>query len=222
MVKALVAEDNERVGHLLAQTLRDGGHLVDECWTGAEALRLGCSSAYDLLVLDTALTKVDGFTVCRTMRQCGVRTLILMLGATARVDDRVRGLESGADDFVVKPCAQEEFLARVHALLRRQAAPRKLVCGELEVDRLEGSATLAGRRLRCTAREFALLLHLAERQGAVVTPIGLFAAVWNASLEGSVNAVQVHICHLRAKMGAHAWMIETVRGEGYRLRSRPP
>ena len=143
-----------------------------------------------------------------------------MLGATTSVNDRVRGLDSGADDFLISPFAVEEFRARVRALLRRQAGPRKLVCGELEVDRVEPCAKLAGRRLPCTARELAVLVCLAERQGEIVTRMELLVGITDAAVDSASNAVNVHLCHLRSKLGEHAWMIQTVRGRGYRIRSR--
>ena len=129
-MRVLVAEDNADVGHLVADVLRRDGHQVEECWTGSDAVRLIRVGGYALVVLDTALTKVDGFAVSRQVRQHGLVVPILMLGAATSVEDRVRGLDSGADDFLVKPFAVEELLARTRALLRRQGAPRKVTCGE--------------------------------------------------------------------------------------------
>ena len=219
-VKVLVAENDEKVGHFVAQLLRDDGHIVEECWTGAGALRLSRLGAYSLLILDSALSDPDGFAVSREVRQLGIHTPILMLGTATDVSDRVRGLESGADDFLVEPFAVPEFLARVHALLRRQGTPGRFVCGALEVDCTEALALLGGRRLHCTARELAILAHLARRREQVVTRAELLAEVWDDAYEGGTKAIDVHVCHLRASLGDHAWMIETVRGKGYRLRAR--
>jgi DNA-binding response OmpR family regulator len=215
----LVAEDNADVGHLVAQVLRNDGHQVEECWTGAEALRLIRVGGYALVVLDAALTKVDGFSVSRDVRREGLVTRILMLGATTNVEDRVRGLDSGADDFLVKPFAVEELMARARALLRRPVGPRTLVCGDLEVDRIDGQAKVGGQRVPCTARELAVLAFLAERCGRVVTRAELLAGLWEESPTGRSNTLDVHLCHLRGKLGLYAWMIQTVRGKGYRLRS---
>jgi CheY-like chemotaxis protein len=151
-MRALVAEHTEKVGHCVSQILRNEGHIVEECWRGSDALRMVRQTGYDLLVVD-ALADLDGFEVSRETRKQGVLTPILMLGASKDVRDRVRGLDSGADDFMTKPFEVEEFVARVRALLRRRIDRRQLVCGELVIDRVDSSATLAGERLRCTARE---------------------------------------------------------------------
>jgi DNA-binding response OmpR family regulator len=218
-VKALVADDNAKTGHFTANVLREQGHTVEECWTGADALRLLRLGGHALVVLDVALGDSDGFAVTREAREIGVRAPILMLGATTNVKDRVHGLESGADDFMVKPFAMEEFLARVRALLRRRGDRATLTVGALVVDRVRGTAALGGRPLRMTTRELAVLLYLMDRQGELVTRIELLAGVWDAAFEASSNAIDVHLCHVRAKLGDQAWMIETVRGKGYRFRS---
>ena len=215
-MRALVAQENEKVGHLVAHLLRDEGQLVEECWRGTDALRLIRVGGYGLVVLDTALSPVDGFTVCREAREHGVTAPILMLGASTNVGDRVRGLESGADDFLDTPFAAEELLARVRALLRRQASPVKVEYGDVEVHRLDRRVKVAGKNVRLTAREFSLLVCLAEGKGAVVTRSALVAALCEGFFESRSNALDVHLCHLRAKMGEQAWRIETVRaGRGF-------
>jgi DNA-binding response OmpR family regulator len=219
-VRALVAQEDEKIGHLVAHLLRGEGQLVEECWRSTDALRLMRLGGYGLVVLDTALSPVDGFTVCREARGLGLTAPILMLGASTNIDDRVRGLESGADDFLDTPFAPEELLARVRALLRRQTNPVKVEYGGVEVDRLDRRVTVAGENVRLTAREFSLLVCLADGKGAVVTRAALLAALCDGSSESRSNAVDVHLCHLRAKMGPHAWRIETVRGKGFRLRRR--
>jgi DNA-binding response OmpR family regulator len=219
-MKALVAEDNAKVGHFVAQIFREEGYAVDECWTGADALRLIRVARYDILVLDAALADIDGFALCRELRRQRLGAPILMVGANTNVKDRVRGLDSGADDFLVKPFAVEEFRARVHALLRRRMAFRTLRGGDLQIDRSEGSATLGGERLKLTGRELAMLAYLLERPDKVVTRMELLASIWEASFDEESKALDVHLCHLRAKLGEHRWMIETVRGRGYRLRTR--
>ncbi len=223
MSKVLVAERDEKVGRFLAGALRQHGYVVDECWTSADALRLVDLGGYDLVVMDAALGRLDGFAVCRRVRARGAVTPIFVLGAAPGLRERILAFESGADDVLVKPFEMDEVLARVRALLRRSVGypATTLVCGDFELDCLKGTATLAGERLRCTARELAVLLFLAERRGEPVSRTELLVGVWSASFEGGSNAVDVHLCHLRSKLGSHAWMIETVRGKGYRLRSRP-
>jgi DNA-binding response OmpR family regulator len=222
MPRILVAIHNEKVGHFVASALREHRHVVDECWTGADALRQLDLAGPHLLVavVDAALGDMDGFAVSSEARRRGVRTLILMLGATESVKERVRGFTSGADDFLSKPFVMDELLARVHALLRRSVGHRPIVCGELEVDLLTGRATLAGQELHCTARELAVLVYLAEHRDEPVTRLELLAAVWGSSFDPSSNAIHVLLTHLRGKLGGYAWMIETIRGKGYRLRSQ--
>ena len=219
-MRALVAEHNAKVGHFVAHLLREEGHQAEECWTGTEALRLIRLGGYGLAVVDAVLTPIDGFTVIREARSHGIFTPILMLGARESVANRVRGLESGADDFITQPFHVAELLARVRALLRRPPGPSTVVCGELEVHRMERRVTLSGKPLRLTARELSMIVNLADRQGTVVRRAELVAAGRDGSSGRPSNAVDVHLCHLRAKLGEQAWMIETVRGKGYRLRPR--
>jgi DNA-binding response OmpR family regulator len=227
MSRVLVALKNDKSRHFVTHALRERGHAVDACSVGADALRLVEVGAHDVLVVDTTLAGIDGFTLSREVRRRGVEAPVLMLGEARSVKDKLRGFDSGADDFLVVPFAMDELVARVRALLRRSelrgpggATCAKVVCGELEVNRVERVATLAGQRLRCTSREVAVLAYLAERQDELVTRAELLARVWDSSFEGGSNAIDVHLCHLRAKLGENAWMIETVRGKGYRLRSR--
>ena len=220
MQRILVAVHSEKVGHFVASALRERGHEVSECWTGTDALRLFDAEGPRLLVavVDAALADVDGFTVAAELRRRGATLSILMLGTGEGVKERVRGFASGADDFLSHPFVLDELLARVRALLRRSVGHRIITCGDLTVDRLDGRATVAGRELHCTARERAVLAFLAEHQDRVVTRLELLAGVWGSSFDNGSNALDVHLSHLRNKLGDHAWMIETVRAKGYRLR----
>jgi DNA-binding response OmpR family regulator len=222
MSRILVAMHQEKVGHFVASALRERRHVVDECWTGADALRLLALDRPHVVVavVDAALADMDGFAVIGEARRRGARTRVLMLGATKSVKERVRGFESGADDFLSKPFVMDELLARVHALLRRTVGHRTIVCGELGVDRFAARATLAGQELQCTARELAVLVYLAEHKDGVVTRQELLEGIWGSSADGGSNAIDVHLFHLRRKLGKHAWMIQTIRGKGYRLRSQ--
>jgi DNA-binding response OmpR family regulator len=164
----------------------------------------------------------DGLAVCRELRRRGVVTPILMLTARGHVKERVLGLETGADDYVVKPFEVEELVARIHALARRTVGFARVRCGALEIDRVERLAFLSGRKLTLTARELAVLLRLAVDAGKVVTRTELLGSVWEASFDTGTNLLEVQISRLRDKLGDHAWMIETVRGSGYRLKTEAP
>ncbi len=219
-MKALVLEDDPKIARFVAQILREEGYAVDHCTTGADALRLSELGGYELIILDWMVPDIDGLSVCRELRRRGLATPILMLSARGQVSERVLGLDTGADDYLVKPFEVEELVARARALARRTVGYARIRCGELEVDRIDRNVSLAGRRLALTAREFALLLRLALHADKVVTRTDLLANVWEASFDTGSNILEVHVSRLRDKMGEHATMIETVRGVGYRLRSQ--
>jgi len=219
-MKALVLEDDPKIARFVAQVLREEGYAVDHCATGADALRLAELGGYELVILDWMVPDIDGLSVCRELRRRGVVTPILMLSARGQVSERVLGLETGADDYLVKPFEVEELVARARALARRTVGYARIRCGELEIDRIERHVFLAGRRLALTAREFSLLLRLALHADKVVTRTDLLANVWEASFDTGSNILEVHVSRLRDKMGEHSTMIETVRGVGYRLRSQ--
>jgi DNA-binding response OmpR family regulator len=221
-VKILLVEDDAKVGRFLTRALSDEGFAVDLCRNGSEAMTQAASGLYDLIVLDWMLPDVDGLTVCRTVRSTGITAPILMLTARGESKEKVMGLDSGADDYMVKPFEVEELIARVRALIRRTHGFGKLTCGALLVDRVLHNASLAGRALSLTSREYALLLHLMHRLDKVVTRAELLTRVWETSFDPGSNLVEVHISRLREKLGDHAWMVETVRGSGYRLRSHAP
>src|SRR5579871_2654224 len=160
-MKALVLEDDPKIARFVIQILREEGYAVDQCSTGADALRVAELGGYELMVLDWVVPDVDGLSVCRELRRRGVVTPILMLSARGQVGERVLGLETGADDFLVKPFEVEELVARARALVRRTVGYARVRCGELEIDRVDRSAIIGGRRLQLTGREFSLLLRLA-------------------------------------------------------------
>ena len=219
-MKALVLEDDPKIARFVAQILREEGYAVDHATTGADALRLSELGGYELIILDWMVPDIDGLSVCRELRRRGLATPILMLSARGQVSERVLGLDTGADDYLVKPFEVEELVARARALARRTVGYARIRCGELEVDRIERTVSLAGHRLALTAREFSLLLRLALHADKVVTRTDLLANVWEASFDTGSNILEVHVSRLRDKMGEHATMIETVRGVGYRLRSQ--
>ena len=220
-VKALVVEDDAKVARLLSRALSEEGFAVDTCTSGSDAIRQAAAVTYDSVVLDWMLREGDGLSVCRALRQSGSTVPILMLTARGEVSERVLGLEAGADDYLVKPFHIDEFLARMRSLQRRAGGGyATLRIGPLDLLRIERRALLAGRPLDLTSREYALLLHLAHRADRIVTRSDLLTQVWESRIDPGSNVIDVHVSHLRDKFGDHAWMIETVRGQGYRLRSR--
>jgi DNA-binding response OmpR family regulator len=218
-VKVIVIEDALKVARFLAKVLHEEGFATDIVTRGQNAVRQIAKTSYDLIILDWMLPDMDGLSVCREIRTSGNITPVMMLTARGQVSDRVLGLESGADDYLVKPFEVDEFVARVHALLRRSKGMARLAFGPLEIDRTAHQATLAGVQLDLTVREYALLIHLAHHAGRIVTRTDLLAQVWETGFDSGSNVVDVQISRLRDKLGTHSFMIETVRGFGYRLRS---
>jgi DNA-binding response OmpR family regulator len=218
-VKLLVIEDDLKLARLLTRVLQEEGYVVDGCAKGEQGLRQATSGLYDLIVLDWMLPDVDGLSLCRRLRERGASLPILMLTSRAELSERVIALDSGVDDYVVKPFEIEELVARIRALLRRIAGIGRIRVGALELDPTKRTVTLASTPLELTAREQALLAHLARRADQVVTRSELLAHVWSTQFDPGSNLVEVHVSRLREKLGRAAWMIETVRGSGYRLRS---
>lgn len=221
-MKILVVEDDPKVARFVVRVLSEEGFTVDLCRTGIDGVEQARTGLYDLIVLDWMLPDIDGLAVCRDVRVAGVVAPILMLTARGETKERVIGLESGADDYMVKPFEVEEFVARVRALLRRSAGFARVRCGDLEVDRVGHRALLGGEAMNLTSREYALLVYLLQKADHVVTRSELLAHVWETPFDPGSNLVEVHVSRLREKLGKHAWMIETVRGAGYRLRSQQP
>lgn len=218
-VKLLVIEDDLKLARLLTRVLQEEGYVVDGCANGEAGLKQAASGLYDLVVLDWMLPDVDGLSVCRRLRARGASLPILMLTSRAEVSERVIALDSGVDDYVVKPFELEELVARIRALLRRIAGLGRTRVGALELDPHNRRVTLGSTPLDLTTREAALLAHLARRAGQVVTRSDLLAHVWSQQFDPGSNLVEVHVSRLRDKLGHAAWMIETVRGVGYRLRA---
>ncbi len=215
-----MVEDDAKVARLLSRVLQEEGFVVDACTSAADAITLGASLSYDLMVLDWMLPEGSGLDVCRTLRRKGISAPIIMLTARGEVAERVLGLEAGADDYVCKPFHVDELLARVHAVLRRsQGTVSRFAVGPLEIDRTRRAATLRGALLDLTAREFTLLAYLAQRAGQVVSRTELLAHAWEARFDPGSNLVEVHVSRIRDKLGVDAGCIETVRGQGYRLRA---
>ncbi len=218
-MRVLVIEDDERLADVLARGLIDAGHEAEVRHGGREGLAACGAGAFDAIVVDWMLPGLDGATVCRELRARGDATPILMLTARQAVPDRVAGLDAGADDYLTKPFAFDELLARLRVFARRHGPVERLVVGHLAIDREGRAVTHAGRRLELTAREFDLLVALASRAGRIVTRFQILDEVWDGEPDLRSNAIDVHIARLRAKIdqAPGGASIETVRGIGFRL-----
>jgi DNA-binding response OmpR family regulator len=217
-VRVLVVEDHVELARDIAEGLRDRGIATDLAYDGAAALQKGVVYRYDVIVLDRDLPGVHGDAVCVALRDGGADARILMLTAAAAIGDRVEGLNLGADDYLPKPFAFEELVARVHALARRApAGPPLLVRSDLELDRAARRATRAGRELSLTRKELGVLEVLLAADGAVVSAEELLERVWDENADPFTRTVAVTLGRLRRKLGEPE-MIETVVGSGYRVR----
>jgi len=226
-MKLLVAEDEPKTGTYLQQGLSEAGFTVDRVTTGTDALQHALSMPYDLLILDVMMPGLDGWEVLRLVRASGREVPVLFLTARDRVEDRVKGLELGADDYLVKPFAFSELLARVRTLLRRgnaAALQTQLKVADLEVDLLKRRATRAGQRIDLTAKEFALLEMLLRRRGEVLPKSLIASQVWDMNFDSDTNVIEVAIRRLRVKIddGFEPKLIHTARGMGYMLDEPDP
>ena len=226
-MRLLVVEDEPKLAQYLHKGLSENGHVVDVVHDGIEGRRLATGGDYDLVLLDLMLPGVDGFGVLTALRAQSRYTPVLMLTARDKVEDRVRGLEQGADDYLVKPFAFSELLARVGALLRRGTpggaqATTQLRLADLEVDLLARKAQRAQQRLDLTAKEFSLLALLLRRRGQILSRTTLAEQVWDMNFDSDTNVVEVAVRRLRAKLDDPfpAKLLHTVRGMGYVLEER--
>ncbi len=221
-MKILVIEDDATTGAYIADGLREEGHTVDLMKSGSEGLIQASIASYDVLVVDRMLPGLDGLSVVKTLRGAKNRAPVLMLTALGGVDDRIEGLNAGADDYLVKPFAFGELSARIAALGRRPQmpdAPVTLQARDLEMDLLTRRVTRAGQTIDLLPREFALLEHLLRRKGRVQTRTMLLEAVWDIHFDPQTNVVETHVSRLRAKVDKPfaTDLIVTVRGSGYRI-----
>ncbi|MEA2290349.1 MAG: hypothetical protein QOD55_2346 [Solirubrobacteraceae bacterium] len=216
-MRLLIVEDDTKLVRALQRGLEREGYGVDIAVDGDEAVAMATAAAYDAIVLDLMLPGRDGFSVCESLREDGRSTPVLMLTARTGVKDRIRGLDAGADDYLVKPFDFGELLARLRALHRRglAEAPAVFVIGELRVDPATRVATHRGVEVELTAREFDVLEYLAGRPGRVVSRTELLEQVWDEDYDGSPNITDVYVGYLRRKLGRE--LIRTVRGTGFRL-----
>jgi two-component system, OmpR family, response regulator len=222
-VKVLLIEDDQETSAYIARGLREQGHVVDLAASGRDGLFLAADGGHDVLVVDRMLPGLDGIGLVQALRGMKVRAPVLFLTALGGVGDRVRGLDAGADDYLVKPFAFAELLARINALSRRPPltdAPVVLRAGDLELDLLKRTVTRAGQPIELQPREFQLLEFLLRNADRLVTRTMLLEAVWDFHFDPRTNIVETHMSRLRAKLGqgGGAELIYTVRGAGYILR----
>jgi two-component system OmpR family response regulator len=222
-MRLLVVEDDEKMASVLKRGLEREGYAVDVAATGQDALWAGRELPYDAVVLDAMIPVPDGFDVCRQLREAGKWMPVMMLTARDSVDDRVRGLDAGADDYLPKPFSFAELFARLRALLRRDVGerPSVLCAGDLRLDPATKSVTRGDDPISLSAREFALLELLLRHKGEVLSRTAIIDHVWDFAYDGTSNVVDVYVRYVRDKIdrpfGRHA--IETLRGAGYRLRA---
>lgn len=225
-MQILLIEDDTEAAAFLVKGLRENGYDVEHAADGREGLYRATEGTYDLVVTDRMLPNVDGLTIIQLMRQKGVAIPVLVLSALGTVDDRIRGLKAGGDDYLTKPFAFAELLARIEALLRRSSATpeaTKLKVADLELDLLARRVTRARREIELTARELKLLEFLMRHAGQLVTRTMLLEGVWDLHFDPQSNLIDVHISRLRQAIdrGADRPLIHTVRGSGYVLRLDP-
>ncbi|MGH8149402.1 MAG: response regulator [Steroidobacteraceae bacterium] len=220
----LLIEDDQEAAQYLLKGLRESGYAVDHSADGEEGLALAADGRFDLIITDRMLPHLDGLALVRRLRDQGARTPVLVLSALGTVDDRVQGLKAGGDDYLTKPFAFSELLARIEALLRRSATPEsgptRFKVADLEMDLLTRQVTREGRAIELTAREFKLLEFLLSHAGQVVTRTMLLERVWDLHFDPQTNLIDVHMSRLRQAVdrGFSRPLIHTIRGTGYVIR----
>ena len=225
-MRILIVEDDAATAAYMKKGLGEAGHVVDHADNGHDGLFLATTGHYDAIVLDRMLPRLDGLAALQAIRAAAIETPVLILSALGQVDDRVKGLRAGGDDYLTKPFAFSELLARLDALMRRRSAPQAettLAVGDLEMDLLKRSVKRAGRAIELQPREFLLLEYLIRHAGQVVTRTMLLENVWDYHFDPQTNVIDVHISRLRQKIdkGFDRPLLHTVRGAGYSLRVAP-
>jgi two-component system, OmpR family, response regulator len=223
-MRVLVVEDDKKIASFVVKGLKQSGFAVDHCEDGESGLLLARTTPYDAAIIDIMLPKLDGLSLVQQIRKDNLRTPVIILSAKASVDDRVKGLQAGGDDYLTKPFAFSELLARVQALIRRStqaSEPTRLVVGDLVVDLLTREVTRAGQKIELQSREFALLEYLMRHAGRVVTKTMILEHVWDYSFDPQTNVVDVLVHRLRSKVDKDfpRKMISTLRGVGYVLKA---
>jgi two-component system, OmpR family, response regulator len=222
-MRILVVEDDEKIASFIVKGLKQSGFAVDHAPDGEEGLHLARSQDYDVTVLDIMLPKLDGLTLLRRMRDAGISSPVIILSAMASVDDRIKGLQTGGDDYLTKPFAFSELLARVQALIRRAtkaSEPTRLTVGDLSLDLITREVIRDGKKIELQAKEFALLEYLMRHPGRVLTKTLILERIYDYNFDPQTNVVDVLMHRLRAKVDKEfaAKLIHTIRGVGYVLK----
>jgi DNA-binding response OmpR family regulator len=224
LMRILVVEDDKKIASFVVNGLKQSGFAVDHCADGEEGLIMAQSTAYDAAVLDIMLPKLDGLSLVRELRAKAIRTPVIFLSAKASVEDRVKGLQSGGDDYLTKPFSFAELLARIQALIRRNthaSEPTRLTVGDLSLDLLTREVHRAGQNIELQTREFALLEYLMRNAGRVVTKTMILEHIWDYSFDPQTNVVDVLVHRLRSKLDKdfEVKLLHTHRGVGYSLKA---
>ena len=225
-MRILIVEDDREAAAYLVKAFREAGHMADHAADGLDGYAMAESGDYDVLVVDRMLPKLDGLSLIRSLREQKINTPVLILSALGQVDDRVKGLRAGGDDYLPKPYAFSELLARIEVLARRRAGPASgeltaYRVGDLELDRLSHRVTRSGQEIVLQPREFRLLEYLMKHAGKVVTRTMLLENVWDYHFDPQTNVIDVHVSRLRSKIdrGFAKPLIHTIRGAGYMVRA---
>jgi two-component system OmpR family response regulator len=225
-MRLLLVEDDKKIAEFICQGMKEAGFAVDHMTNGEDGLHMALNEPYDVAVIDLMLPRVDGLTLIETMRARGINTPVLILSARRSVDDRVRGLQTGSDDYLTKPFAFSELLARVQALIRRTsgiASPTTLTVGDLTLNIQTRQVSRGKQRIDLQPLEFSLLEYLMRNAGQVVSKTMIMEHVWDYNFNPRTNVVEARICHLRDKIDGQfdSKLIHTIRGVGYVLSENP-
>jgi two-component system, OmpR family, response regulator len=225
-MRILVVEDDKKIASFVVNGFKQNGFAVDHAKDGEEALALSRATNYDAAVVDIMLPKLDGLSLVQALRRDQIKTPVIILSAKASVDDRIRGLQAGGDDYLTKPFAFSELLARVQALIRRStqsSEPTRLTVADLTLDLLTREVTRAGKKIELQTREFSLLEYMMRNAGRVITKTMILEHIWDYSFDPQTNIVDVLVHRLRAKIDKDfaAKLIHTYRGVGYALKTAP-
>ncbi len=223
-MRILIVEDDDTIAHFIEKGLQQEGFAIDRVDNGIDGLHMGLTEPYDAAILDIMLPGLDGLALLERMRSSGVTTPVIILSAKRSLDDRIKGLQSGGDDYLTKPFAFSELVARLHALIRRStgtAEPTTLTAADLQIDLLTRAVTRGEVSIELQPKEYALLEYLMRNKGRVVTKTMIIEHVWNYNFDPETNVVEARICRLRDKIdkGYEPKLIQTIRGAGYVLKT---